>query len=38
MIKIYTYSHNRPDLIKPQYDSIKKLVKDDFEFIVFNYE
>ncbi len=38
MIKIYTYSHNRPDLIKPQYDSIKKHVKDDFEFIVFNNE
>ena len=38
MIKIYTYSHNRPDLIKPQYESIKKHVKDDFEFIVFNNE
>ena len=24
MIKIYTYSHNRPDFIEPQYNSIKK--------------
>ena len=38
MIKIYTYSHNRPDLIGPQYDSLKKHIKDDFEFIVFNNE
>ena len=38
MIKIYTYSHNRPDLIPLQYESIKKHVKDDFEFIVFNNE
>ena len=38
MIKVYTYSHNRPDLIKPQYDSLKKHLKDDFEFIVFNNE
>ena len=38
MIKIYTYSHNRPDLIKPQYESIKKHIKDDFQFIVFNNE
>ena len=38
MIKIYTYSHNRPDLIKPQYESLKKHIKDDFEFIVFNNE
>ena len=38
MIKIYTYSHNRPDLIEPQYDSLKKHVKDEFEFIVFNNE
>ena len=34
MIKIYTYSHNRPDLIKPQYESIKKHIKDDFQFTV----
>jgi hypothetical protein len=38
MIKIYTYSHNRPDLIKPQYESFKRHIKDDFEFIVFNNE
>ena len=38
MIKIYTYSHNRPDLIKPQYESLKRHIKDDFEFIVFNNE
>ena len=38
MIRIYTYSHNRPDLIEPQYDSLKKHIKDDFEFIVFNNE
>lgn len=38
MIKIYTYSHNRPDFIEPQFNSIKKYVKDDFEFIVFNNE
>ena len=36
VIKIYTYSHNRPDFIEPQFNSIKKHVKDDFEFIVFN--
>lgn len=36
--KIYTFSHNRPDLIRLQYESIKKYVKDDFEFIVFNNE
>ena len=38
MIKIYTYSHNRPDLIEPQYESMKRHIKDDFEFIVFNNE
>ena len=38
MIKVYTYSHNRPDLIEPQYDSLKKHIKDDFEYIVFNNE
>ena len=37
-IKIYTFSHNRPDFIELQYNSIKKHVKDDFEFIVFNNE
>lgn len=38
MIKIYTYSHNRPDFIEHQYASMKKYVKDEFEFIVFNNE
>ena len=38
MIKIYTYSHNRPDFIEPQYNSLKKHIQDDFEFIVFNNE
>jgi hypothetical protein len=37
-IKIYTYSHNRPDFIQLQYESIKRHVKDDYEFIVFNNE
>ena len=37
-IKIYTYSHNRPDFIEIQYNTIKRHVKDDFEFIVFNNE
>lgn len=37
-VKIYTYSHNRPDLIAHQYESMKKYIKDDFEFIVFNNE
>lgn len=37
-VKIYTYSHNRPDFIKLQYETIKRHVKDDFEFIVFNNE
>lgn len=37
-IKIYTYSHNRPDFIELQYNTIKRHVKDDFEFIVFNNE
>lgn len=37
-VKIYTYSHNRPDFIQLQYESIKRHVKDDYEFIVFNNE
>ena len=35
-IKIYTLSHQRPDFIKHQYESIKKHVTDDFEYIVIN--
>lgn len=37
-VKIYTYSHNRPDFIELQYQTLKRHVKDDFEFIVFNNE
>jgi len=37
-VKIYTYSHNRPDFIQLQYETIKRHVKDDYEFIVFNNE
>ena len=37
-VKIYTYSHNRPDFIKLQYETIKRHVKNDYEFIVFNNE
>jgi len=36
--KIYTFSHNRPDFIELQYQTIKKYLQDDFEFIVFNNE
>lgn len=36
--KIYTFSHNRPDLIDLQYQSIKQYLQDEFEFIVFNNE
>jgi hypothetical protein len=37
-VKIYTCTHNRPDFIRLQYEAIKRHVKDDFEFIVFNNE
>jgi hypothetical protein len=33
-ISIYSIHYNRPDLIRYQYESIVKFVKDDFEFIV----
>lgn len=36
MIQIFTYAHKRPDFIRMQYDSIKKHVKSDYEYIVFN--
>ena len=35
-VKIYTYSQWRPDFIPIQYETIKRFVKDDFEYIVFN--
>jgi len=38
MIKIYTCSHNRPDFIALQYQTMKRHIKDDFEFIVCNNE
>jgi hypothetical protein len=37
-VKIYTYSHNRPDFIKLQHETIKRHIKNDYEFIVFNNE
>lgn len=37
-VKIYTFAHNRPDFIPIQYDTFKKYIKDDFEFVVFNNE
>jgi hypothetical protein len=36
MIHIFTYAHKRPDFITLQYESIKKHVKCDFEYVVFN--
>ena len=37
MLKIYTYSHRRPDFIKYQIHSIKKHIKDtNYEYVVFN--
>ena len=36
MIKIYTLSDKRPDFIKIQYETIKKYVTDDYEYIVIN--
>ena len=35
-IKIYTLSDKRPDFIKLQYETIKKHVTDDFEYVVIN--
>ena len=36
-IKIYTFSHKRPDFLKIQYDSMRMFIKDvEFDFIVFN--
>lgn len=36
MTHIYTYAHKRPDFIKLQYESIKKHITSDYEYIVFN--
>lgn len=35
-VKIYTWADKAPELIYRQYETIKKFVKDDWEFIVFN--
>lgn len=36
MISIFTYAHNRPDFIEMQYETIKKHLKCEYEFVVFN--
>jgi hypothetical protein len=36
MVTIITYAHKRPDFIYLQYESIKKYLKSEFEYIVFN--
>jgi hypothetical protein len=36
MIHIYTYAHKRPDFIRLQYESIKKHIKSDYKYVVFN--
>jgi len=36
MIHIFTYAHKRPDFIKLQYDSIKKHIVGEYEYVVFN--
>jgi hypothetical protein len=36
MIQIYTLAHKRPDFIEMQYNSMKKNLKGDFEYIVIN--
>ena len=35
-IQIFTYAHKRPDFIELQYESIKRYVKNNFEYVVFN--
>ena len=36
MVTIITYAHKRPDFIYLQYESIKKHLKSEYEYIVFN--
>ena len=36
MLTLLTISANRPDFIKPQYESAKKYLKDDFYYVVVN--
>jgi hypothetical protein len=35
-IHIFTYAHKRPDFIEIQYNSIRRYLKNDYEYIVFN--
>ena len=35
-VTIYTAADKRPDFIIPQYNSFKKFIKDDYEFVVLN--
>ncbi len=35
-VLIFTFSYNRPDFIEIQYKTLKKFLKDDYEFVVFN--
>ena len=35
-VLIFSHHHNRDDFIKIQYDTFKKFLTDDYEFIVFN--
>ena|ERR1700722_1663397 len=35
-VLIFTYSFNRPDFIEMQYQTFKKFLQDDYEYIVFN--
>ena len=35
-ITIYTAADKRPDFIHLQYETLKKYIKDDFEYIIFN--
>lgn len=36
MIHIFTYADKRPDFIRLQYESIKKYLKSEYEYVVFN--
>ena len=36
MLYIYTVCYNTPDFIEPQYKLLKKFIKEDFVYVVFN--
>ena len=36
VIYLHGFCYNTPDFIEPQYTLLKKFIKDEFEFIVFN--